>query len=70
MIKPTKKVPLLSYWLSMIEIIKYLLESGVAYVLAERFCPDVLENYFGCQRTVCGRKDNPTLRDFGYGPVS
>ena len=43
----------------MIEIIKYLLECGVAYVLTERFCQDVLENYFG-------RKDNPMLRDFGY----
>ena len=45
--------------LSMIEIIKYSLESGVAYVLTERFCQDVSENYFG-------RKDNPTLSDFGY----
>ena len=52
--------------LFMLEIIKYLLESGVAYVLTERFCQDVLENYFGRQRTICGRKDNPTLRDFGY----
>ena len=52
--------------LSMIEKTKYLLESGVAYVLTERFCQDVSENYFGRQRTICGRKDNPTLRDFGY----
>ena len=36
------------------------------YILTKRFRQDVLENNFGCQRTICSRKDNPTLRDFGY----
>ena len=45
--------------LSMVDIIKYLLHSGIPYVITERLCQDALENYFG-------HKDNPTLRDFGY----
>ena len=52
--------------LSMVDIIKYLLHSGIPYVLTERLCQDDLENYFGRQRAIGGRKDNPTLRDFGY----
>ena len=35
------------------------------YVLIERLCQDPLENYFGRQRPMGHRKDNPTLRDFG-----
>ena len=32
----------------------------------ERFCQDPLENYFGHQRSLGARKDNPSLRDFGF----
>ena len=46
--------------------IKFLLENGVNYVLSERFCQDDLENYFGRQRAIGRRKDNPTVRDAGY----
>jgi len=35
-------------------------------VLTERFCQDPLENYFGRQRSMGARKDNPSLRDVGY----
>ena len=42
------------------------LNQGVPYVLTERFCEDPLENYFGRQRAIGLRKDNPSLRDFGY----
>ena len=45
---------------SPMELVKYLLNQGVPYVLTERFCQDPLENYFG------RRKDNPSLRDFSY----
>ena len=48
------------------EVVKYLLENGVNYVLSERFCQDDLENYFGRQRAIGRRKDNPTVRDAGY----
>ena len=51
---------------SSIELIKYLLSQNVPYVLTERFCQDPLENYFGRQRSMGQRKDNPSLRDFGY----
>ena len=51
---------------SMIEATKFLLHSHVRYVLTERFCQDPLENYFGHQRSHGARKDNPSVRDFGY----
>lgn len=51
---------------SVIELTKYLIQNGVSYVLTERFCQDPLENYFGRQRSMGRRKDNPTIRDFGF----
>ena len=51
---------------SSIELIKYLLSQNIPYVMTERFCQDPLENYFGRQRSMGHRKDNPSLRDFGY----
>ena len=35
-------------------------------MLTERFCQDPLENYFGRQRSMGQRKDNPPLCDVGY----
>ena len=51
---------------SSMELVKYLLNQGVPYVLTERFCQDPLKNYFGQQRSIGRRKDNPSLRDFSY----
>ena len=51
---------------SSIELIQYLLNEGLPYVLTEKFCQDPLENYFGPQRAMGHRKDNPSLCDFGY----
>ena len=51
---------------SIIELVKFLLNHQVEYVLTECFCQDPLENYFGRQRSMGARRDNPTLRDFGY----
>ena len=39
-------------------------------MLTERFSQDPLENYFGRQHSIGGRKDNPTIRDFGYNDNS
>ena len=50
----------------MIDCIKFLLNSGVKYVLSEKFCQDDVENYFGRQRAIGRRRDNPTVRDVGY----
>ena len=36
------------------------------YVLTERFCQDTLEEYFGNQRKLGRRSDNPDVRLFGY----
>ena len=46
---------------SSIELSKFLLNAGCPYVLTERFCQDPLENYFGRQRFMGHRKDNPSL---------
>ena len=34
--------------------------------MTERFCQDPLENYFGQQRAIGARKDNPRIHDFGF----
>ena len=51
---------------SFTEVCKFLLENGVQYILSERFCQDDLENYFGRQRAIGHRCDNPSVRDVGY----
>ena len=51
---------------SLIECTKFLLESGVKYVLTERFMQDCLEEYFGHQRERGRRSDNPDAVQFGY----
>ena len=51
---------------SIIEATQFLLQHEVKYVITERFCQDPLENYFGKKRASGARKDNPSVRDFGY----
>ena len=51
---------------SIVGCCKFLLNEGFEYVLTERFCQDVLEEYFGRQRALGRRNDNPNLRNFGY----
>ena len=50
---------------SLQSLIPFLLNSGISYVLSEKFCQDDIENYFG-RRAIGYNKDNPNLRDFGY----
>ena len=38
--------------------------------MTESFCQDPLENYFGQQRAIGARKDNPSVRDFGFNDNS
>ena len=52
--------------LSFKEVCQFLLQNGVPYVLSNRFCQDDLENYFGRQRAIGSRRDNPSVRDVGY----
>ena len=51
---------------SLKEIVPFLLKNGFEYVLSEKFCQDDLENYFGRQRAIGRRKDNPSVRDTMY----
>lgn len=51
---------------SAIEATKFLLEEGMEYVLTKRFCQDPVEEYFGSQRKLGRRTDNPDIRAFGY----
>eukprot|EP00795_Rhopilema_esculentum_P007060 gene7060-12693_t len=44
---------------STIELIGFLLVNGVKYVLIERLMQDVLEEYFGYQKSHGRRCDNP-----------
>ena len=48
------------------ETIKFVLSTWFSYVLSERFMQDVLEEYFGHQRTLGGRSDNPSAQQFTY----
>ena len=51
---------------SLKEVVPFLLNNGLDYVLSERFCQDDIENYFGRQRAIWRRKDNPNVRDTLY----
>ena len=55
---------------SHVEAVKFLLSEGFKYVLSERFMQDVIEDYFGHQRTVRGRSDNPSAQQFGYNDLT
>ena len=50
----------------MIEATKFPLWHQVKYVLSEYFCQDAFENWFGRQRSLGLRKDNPSMVVFGY----
>ena len=48
---------------SVIEVCKFLLQEGMEYVLTERFCQDIVEEYFGCQRKLA---DEMTILTFAH----
>ena len=52
--------------LSLEGVVPYLLTKGLKYLLSEKFCQDDVENYFGKQRAIGRRKDNPNVKDTGY----
>ena len=51
---------------SLVECTQFLLSKGIKYILSERFCQDVVEEYFGHQRKLGRRSDNPDIVQFGY----
>ena len=50
---------------SVIQPATFLILHKMSYILSY-ICEDPLENYFGRQRSMRARKDNPTLYGFGY----
>ena len=52
--------------LSILWLTKLLLQESIEFVLTERFCQDPVEEYFGNQRKLGRRSDNPDIRQFGY----
>jgi len=51
---------------SVTEATQFLLQEGMEFVLTERFCQDPVEEYFGKQRKIGRRSDNPDIHRFGY----
>ena len=51
---------------AVIEIRKFLLQEGIEYVLTEPFCQDSVEEYFGSQRKLGRRNDNPWRHYSGF----
>ena len=52
---------------SLIEVTQFLLNAGFTYVLPGKCNQDDLENYFGKQRAIGSRRENPTVYQVGYG---
>ena len=53
------------------ELTKYLLaQTGVRFILSERFNQDPLESHFGKQRQMKGGNDNPTAAQFNFNENS
>ena len=51
---------------SLIECVKFLLSEGMEYVLTERLCQDPVEEYFGAQRKIGRRAENPDFEQCLY----
>ena len=50
----------------LIEVVEYLLDQGMSFVLSERFCQDLVKDYFGNQHCMGRRSDNPDIYHFAY----
>ncbi|ELT86972.1 hypothetical protein CAPTEDRAFT_200167, partial [Capitella teleta] len=50
---------------SFVEVTRYLLQHGCAFVLPRKMCQDPLEEHFGRHRSQQRRCSNPTLYQFG-----
>ena len=51
---------------SITEATQFPLQHQIRCVLTEHFCQDPVENYFGRQRSLGLKKDNPSMADFVY----
>ena len=55
---------------SLIQVTKFLICERLEFVLSERFCQDLLEEYFGHQRSKDCYSDDPTVQSFGYNDLT
>ena len=51
---------------STIDSTKFLLGKSMDYFLTECFCQDPVEEFFGKQRQLGRRSDNPDINQFGH----
>ena len=51
---------------AMVELVPYLLRQGLEFVSTRRISQDSLEFYFGHQRSIGRRNENPNIHQFGY----
>ena len=51
---------------SLIELVKFLLQNGMPEVKTESVNQDPLEKFFGYERKIGRRNDNPDIYTFGY----
>ena len=51
---------------SLRELVPYLLRCGMPEVFTEKFCTDPVEEFFGSERGLGRRCDNPDMAEFGY----
>ena len=51
--------------MAFVECTKFLLNSGVSFVLSNKFNQDPLEAHFGRHRGAGRRSENPSLWNFG-----
>ena len=51
---------------STVDCVKLLLQEGIEYVLTEQFSQNTHEEYFGNQRKIGRRSENPDAKEFSY----
>ena len=51
---------------SVRELVPFLLRNGMPEVYTEKFCTDPVEEFFGSERALGRRSDNPDILEFGY----
>ena len=51
---------------STVKAVKCLLQDSCMFILTGRFCQEPVEEYFGIQRQLGRRNDNPNMAKFGY----
>ena len=56
---------------SLVEVTKFSVSERLEYVLSEKFCQDLLEEYFGHHLSSRGGySDNQTVQSFGYNDLT